>query len=152
MGFFTINYCGFIVRGFTVFLHLVNTNPITVCQYDFTIVFQILLYKSFYFKEIHCINESTLFLRNLIHDCGLRLKTNAITVQTRRIRDGFIEADSDEKCLVQSDWNLEKLEANISTLNRETLKFLEEHDKQILVSTASIKQLQTHKADDQGNQ
>lgn len=81
-------------------------------------------------------------MRNLVHDCGLRLKTNAICVHTRRIRDGFVDASSDEKCLVQNDWTFEQLQANVATLNRVTLEFIEEHDKQILVSSATINRFQ----------
>lgn len=99
-------------------------------------------------KEIHCINESTLFLRNLVHDCGLRLKTHAICVQTRRIRDGFVDVKSDEKCLVQNDWTLEKFQQNVSAMTRDTLDFIEDHDKQILISQEAIRRFQQSQNND----
>lgn len=85
-------------------------------------------------EEVYCINESTVFLRNLVHDCGLRLKTNAVCVQTRRIRDGFVDAD---KCLAFNEWTFEKIQENVTALTQQAVEFVRDNDQQILISTSS---------------
>ncbi|XP_074599186.1 pseudouridylate synthase TRUB2, mitochondrial [Brevipalpus obovatus] len=44
--------------------------------------------------EVQCLNEFMVYLRRLIHDIGLRLKTNATTVSIRRTRLGSYKAEN----------------------------------------------------------
>lgn len=38
--------------------------------------------------EIHCVNESCEYLRKLVHEIGLEMKSTAVSNQLRRIRYG----------------------------------------------------------------
>ena len=44
--------------------------------------------------EVQCLNEFMVYLRRLIHDIGIRLKTNATTVSIRRSRIGQFKAEN----------------------------------------------------------
>ncbi len=62
------------------------------------------------FVEVHIINENNIFLRNLINDIGIRLRTFAICVAMRRTRDGF--ASHDQNCLAYNEWTFNELYEN----------------------------------------
>lgn len=89
--------------------------------------------------EVYCINESNLFLRNLIHDCGIKLKAYAICMQIRRTRDGFVDANDVNNCLVHTEWDsFQRLHDHVIALTEITRERINEYDKQILVGKKRI--------------
>lgn len=96
--------------------------------------------RPFFKLEVYCINESTRFLRNLIHDYAIRLRTYAICEQIRRIKDGFVDlslsADaklSSNDCLVYNDWTLENIRDNLNKVTQITGEYIKKYDKTIVV-------------------
>jgi tRNA U55 pseudouridine synthase TruB len=88
-------------------------------------------YKPFFTIEIHVVNEKNIFLKELIHDIGYRLKTNAICTQIRRIRDGFVDINS---CLVHLDLtNFDKIYTNLRVVNGLAHDSIETSNKTILI-------------------
>ena len=59
-----------------------------------------------------CINETCRYLQTVIHDIGLKLKTNAVCNKIRRIRYGKFTLDH---ALVVDDWTVEEIAKNIKT-------------------------------------
>ncbi|XP_023230077.1 mitochondrial mRNA pseudouridine synthase Trub2-like [Centruroides sculpturatus] len=60
--------------------------------------------------EVHCINETELYLAQLVHDLGLYLKSCAVCVQLRKIRHGHFTLDH---ALLRKHWTLEHILNNI---------------------------------------
>ncbi|KAJ8307007.1 hypothetical protein KUTeg_015091 [Tegillarca granosa] len=60
--------------------------------------------------EIHSINENSDFLKALIHDIGIKLKSTAVCSSIRRIRYGYFTLDH---CLLRADWHFEQILSNI---------------------------------------
>lgn len=52
-------------------------------------------------KEVQCVNETQKFLRKLIHEVGLELRTSAVCSGVRRTRDGPFKA---ENALTRQHW------------------------------------------------
>ena len=71
-------------------------------------------------------------MRNLIHDVGLKLKTYAICVQIRRVKDGFVSADSPH-CLVYPDWELNKIQESTYNLTKIAKEHIRTYDKTVLI-------------------
>jgi hypothetical protein len=90
------------------------------------------MYCFFFLIELHTINESTSFLRNLIHDIGVRLKTYAICVQIRRIKDGFCEVNNS---LGYNEWSFENIEKNLNDITQLSKHYIDKLDKTILVGS-----------------
>ncbi len=67
----------------------------------------------------------------------MRLKTYAICVQIRRIKDSFADVTSDENrenCLAYTEWNdFDKLIENNRTITRMAKDFIKKYDKTVLV-------------------
>ena len=74
--------------------------------------------------EIHVINEKPVFLKELIHDIGYRLKTNAICTQIKRLKDGFVGI---ENSIPYVSWNFDALYANMKEIKAMTY----EHEKKL---------------------
>ncbi|XP_070614916.1 pseudouridylate synthase TRUB2, mitochondrial isoform X1 [Erythrolamprus reginae] len=53
--------------------------------------------------EIHCLHETSQYLRKIIHEIGLELKTTAVCSQVRRVRDGVFVL---EDALLRTQWDL----------------------------------------------
>jgi hypothetical protein len=81
-------------------------------------------------KEIHIINETCLFLRELVHDIGYRLKTNAICTKTRRIRDGFVDV---ALSLPITKWTFDSIYGNNIKLNKLAYDNLKTLNKTVLI-------------------
>lgn len=60
--------------------------------------------------EVHCINETEMYLAQMIHDLGLYLKSCAVCVQLRKIRHGHFTLDH---ALLRKHWTLEHILNNI---------------------------------------
>ncbi|KAG7170636.1 mitochondrial mRNA pseudouridine synthase Trub2-like [Homarus americanus] len=60
--------------------------------------------------EVACINETGVFLKILVHDIGLKLKTSAVCTQMRCIRHGPWTLDH---ALLRKHWTLEHIINNI---------------------------------------
>lgn len=71
-------------------------------------------------------------MRNLIHDIGLKLKTYAICVQIRRVKDGFVEADSPH-CLPHTDWEFQNIYESTLSMSQLAKKMLKKHEKTIII-------------------
>lgn len=83
-------------------------------------------------KEVYTINESTRFLRQLIHDIGMRLKAYAICHQIRRISDGFASYDSQD-CLTSNQLNYESLIRSTEGTTLLAKEYINKYDKTILL-------------------
>ncbi|XP_063000653.1 pseudouridylate synthase TRUB2, mitochondrial isoform X1 [Elgaria multicarinata webbii] len=57
--------------------------------------------------EIHCLHETQQYLRKIVHEIGLELKSSAVCTQVRRIRDGVFILDD---ALLRTQWNLPNIQ------------------------------------------
>ncbi|XP_068012217.1 pseudouridylate synthase TRUB2, mitochondrial isoform X2 [Melanerpes formicivorus] len=57
--------------------------------------------------EIHCLHETQQYLRKVVHEIGLELKSSAVCTQVRRIRDGVFTLDD---ALLRTHWNLQNIQ------------------------------------------
>ncbi|XP_048181202.1 mitochondrial mRNA pseudouridine synthase TRUB2 isoform X2 [Corvus hawaiiensis] len=60
--------------------------------------------------EIHCLHETQQYLRKMVHEIGLELKSSAVCTQVRRIRDGVFTVDD---ALPRTRWNLQSIQEAI---------------------------------------
>ncbi|NWY72062.1 TRUB2 synthase, partial [Erithacus rubecula] len=60
--------------------------------------------------EIHCLHETQQYLRKMVHEMGLELKSSAVCTQVRRIRDGVFTVDD---ALPRTQWNLQSIQEAI---------------------------------------
>ncbi|XP_015270414.1 PREDICTED: probable tRNA pseudouridine synthase 2, partial [Gekko japonicus] len=56
--------------------------------------------------EIHCLHETQQYLRKIIHEIGLELKSTAVCTQVRRVRDGAFTLDD---ALLRTQWTLHNI-------------------------------------------
>ncbi|KAL8174684.1 UNVERIFIED_CONTAM: Mitochondrial mRNA pseudouridine synthase trub2, partial [Gekko kuhli] len=56
--------------------------------------------------EIHCLHETQQYLRKIVHEIGLELKSTAVCTQVRRVRDGAFTVDD---ALLQTQWTLQNI-------------------------------------------
>lgn len=61
--------------------------------------------------EIHAINERTDYLRRLVHDIGLKLKSTAVCTHIHRLRYGHFTL---QHALLRQQWRLEEIVKNMS--------------------------------------
>ncbi|KAG8141817.1 hypothetical protein E2320_006492 [Naja naja] len=60
--------------------------------------------------QIHCLHENQQYLRKVVHEIGLELKTTAVCSQVRRVRDGiFVLQDT----LLRTQWDLPNIQRAI---------------------------------------
>ncbi len=78
------------------------------------------------------INESSRFLRNLMHDIGLRLKSYALCQQIRRTKYGFVDHDS-KNCLALNGLNLSCLLENNQALSEIAKDYIKTYDKTVVI-------------------
>ncbi|XP_071820565.1 pseudouridylate synthase TRUB2, mitochondrial-like [Apostichopus japonicus] len=64
--------------------------------------------------EVHCLRESAQYLRKVINDVGLFLKTNAVSIKVRKIQEGPFSLDN---CLLRKDWRLDPILDALRTCN-----------------------------------
>ncbi|KAH0615567.1 hypothetical protein JD844_005008 [Phrynosoma platyrhinos] len=57
--------------------------------------------------EIHCLHETQQYLRKIVHEIGLELKSSAVCTQVRRVRDGVFTL---ENALLRTQWNLSNIQ------------------------------------------
>ncbi|XP_071621894.1 pseudouridylate synthase TRUB2, mitochondrial [Heliangelus exortis] len=57
--------------------------------------------------EIHCLHETQQYLRKVVHEIGLELKSSAVCTQVRRIRDGVFTL---EDALLRTHWDLQSVQ------------------------------------------
>ncbi|NXJ08553.1 TRUB2 synthase, partial [Odontophorus gujanensis] len=60
--------------------------------------------------EIHCLHETQQYLRKVVHEIGLELKSSAVCTQVRRTRDGVFTL---EDALLRTQWNLQSVQKAI---------------------------------------
>uniref|UniRef100_A0A670Z4I0 TruB pseudouridine synthase family member 2 n=2 Tax=Pseudonaja textilis TaxID=8673 RepID=A0A670Z4I0_PSETE len=60
--------------------------------------------------EIHCLHENQQYLRKIVHEIGLELKTTAVCSQVRRVRDGVFVLDD---ALLRTEWDLPNIQRAI---------------------------------------
>uniref|UniRef100_A0A8D2PKG1 TruB pseudouridine synthase family member 2 n=1 Tax=Zosterops lateralis melanops TaxID=1220523 RepID=A0A8D2PKG1_ZOSLA len=60
--------------------------------------------------EIHCLHETQQYLRKMVHEIGLELKSSAVCTQVRRIRDGVFTVDD---ALPRTQWNMQSIQEAI---------------------------------------
>ncbi|XP_061208874.1 pseudouridylate synthase TRUB2, mitochondrial isoform X2 [Neopsephotus bourkii] len=60
--------------------------------------------------EIHCMHETQQYLRKVVHEIGLELKSSAVCTQVRRTRDGVFTLDD---ALLRSQWSLQNVRSAI---------------------------------------
>ncbi|XP_057261933.1 pseudouridylate synthase TRUB2, mitochondrial [Pezoporus wallicus] len=60
--------------------------------------------------EIHCLHETQQYLRKMVHEIGLELKSSAVCTQVRRTRDGVFTLDD---ALLRSQWSLQNVRSAI---------------------------------------
>ncbi|KAJ7409825.1 TruB pseudouridine synthase family member 2 [Pitangus sulphuratus] len=56
--------------------------------------------------EIHCLHETQQYLRKIVHEIGLELKSSAVCTQVRRTRDGVFTLDD---ALPRTQWDLRSI-------------------------------------------
>ncbi|KAJ6654611.1 hypothetical protein lerEdw1_006764 [Lerista edwardsae] len=60
--------------------------------------------------EIHCLHETQQYLRKIVHEIGLELKSTAVCTHVRRVRDGVFTLDD---ALLRTQWNLQNIQTAI---------------------------------------
>lgn len=53
------------------------------------------------------MHETQQYLRKIVHEIGLELKSSAVCTQVRRVRDGVFTLDD---ALLRSQWNLKNIQ------------------------------------------
>ena len=91
------------------------------------------LSRPFFKIEVYSINESTKFLRNLIHDIGMRLRTYAVCMQIRRTQYGFVSYDSKECLAFNQMLDFEPIHQSIRTLTPLSSEYIRNFDKTVLI-------------------
>lgn len=71
--------------------------------------------------EIHCVNEYEGYLKALIHEIGMKLRSSAHCTGIQCIRHSYFTIDN---ALLKKHWNLQNIIENMEQCN----KILEEHD------------------------
>ncbi|XP_065709817.1 pseudouridylate synthase TRUB2, mitochondrial isoform X1 [Patagioenas fasciata] len=83
--------------------------------------------------EVHCLHETQQYLRKIVHEIGLELKSSAVCTQVRRIRDGVFTLDD---ALLRTQWNLQSIQKAIwdcqLKVKTELEKTLGHQDKSLL--------------------
>ncbi|XP_053354955.1 mitochondrial mRNA pseudouridine synthase TRUB2 [Clarias gariepinus] len=69
--------------------------------------------------EVQCVNETQQFLRKLVHEVGLELRTNAVCTKLRRTRDGPFKM---EDALTHHHWTAKDILPAIANFRRTTRK------------------------------
>ncbi|TVK90547.1 putative tRNA pseudouridine synthase 2 [Bagarius yarrelli] len=69
--------------------------------------------------EVQCVNETQRFLRKLVHEVGLELRTNAVCTKVRRTRDGPFKI---EDALIRHYWTADDIIPAIANFRRTTRK------------------------------
>uniref|UniRef100_A0A8B9Q4D6 TruB pseudouridine synthase family member 2 n=1 Tax=Apteryx owenii TaxID=8824 RepID=A0A8B9Q4D6_APTOW len=86
--------------------------------------------------EIHCLHETQQYLRKIVHEIGLELKSSAVCTQVRRIRDGVFTLDD---ALLRTHWNLQSIQNAIRDcqlkVKTEIEKTLGPRDRSVLHKT-----------------
>ncbi|KAM9176390.1 pseudouridylate synthase TRUB2, mitochondrial isoform 1-T1 [Mergus octosetaceus] len=89
--------------------------------------------------EIHCVHETQQYLRKIVHEIGLELKSCAVCTQVRRIRDGVFTLDD---ALLRTQWNLQSIRNAISDcqlkVREELEKTLGHQDKSVPKMAAEV--------------
>lgn len=70
-------------------------------------------------SDVQCVNETQQFLRKLIHEVGLELRTTAVCTKVRRTRDGPFKMDH---ALTHQHWTADDIVAAVSKFHRTTQK------------------------------
>lgn len=60
----------------------------------------------FFTPEVQCVNETQKYLRKLIHEVGLELRTTAVCSGVRRTRDGLFKV---ENALARQHWTTDNI-------------------------------------------
>ncbi|KFU84299.1 putative tRNA pseudouridine synthase 2, partial [Chaetura pelagica] len=85
------------------------------------------------FKQIHCLHETQQYLRKIVHEIGLELKSSAVCTQVRRIRDGVFTL---EDALLRTQWDLQSIQNAIQNcqlkVKTELEKTLGQQDRSLL--------------------
>lgn len=83
--------------------------------------------------EVHCLHETQQYLRKIVHEIGLELKSSAVCTQVRRTRDGVFTLDD---ALLRTQWNLQSIQKAIwdcqLKVKTELEKTLGHQDKSLL--------------------
>ncbi|XP_009999042.1 PREDICTED: probable tRNA pseudouridine synthase 2, partial [Chaetura pelagica] len=83
--------------------------------------------------EIHCLHETQQYLRKIVHEIGLELKSSAVCTQVRRIRDGVFTL---EDALLRTQWDLQSIQNAIQNcqlkVKTELEKTLGQQDRSLL--------------------
>ncbi|XP_066521860.1 mitochondrial mRNA pseudouridine synthase TRUB2 isoform X2 [Hoplias malabaricus] len=69
--------------------------------------------------EVQCVNETQSYLRKLLHEVGLELRTTAVCTKVRRTRDGPFKI---EDALIHKHWTADDIMSSIANLRRTTRK------------------------------
>ncbi|GAA6090172.1 mitochondrial mRNA pseudouridine synthase TRUB2 [Tachysurus ichikawai] len=69
--------------------------------------------------EVQCVNESQRFLRKLVHEVGLELRTNAVCTKVRRTRDGPFKI---EDALSHHHWTADDIIPAVANFRHTTRK------------------------------
>lgn len=88
------------------------------------------------------MNETQRFLRKLVHEVGLELRTNAVCTKVRRTRDGPFKM---EDALTHHHWTAEDIIPAIANFRRTTRK-IRKNDiyRQVVKQTDTTAQTQGH--------
>uniref|UniRef100_UPI00398F6FA6 pseudouridylate synthase TRUB2, mitochondrial isoform X3 n=1 Tax=Pristiophorus japonicus TaxID=55135 RepID=UPI00398F6FA6 len=60
--------------------------------------------------EIQCVHETQQYLRKVVHEMGLELKSSAVCTHVRRTRDGIFTLDD---ALIRTHWDLRRIQAAV---------------------------------------
>ncbi|XP_060613156.2 pseudouridylate synthase TRUB2, mitochondrial isoform X1 [Anolis sagrei] len=72
--------------------------------------------------EIHCLHETQQYLRKVVHEIGLELKSSAVCTQVRRVQDGVFML---EDALLRTQWSLPNIQKAIEKSRLKVIKELQ---------------------------
>ncbi|XP_069791035.1 pseudouridylate synthase TRUB2, mitochondrial [Narcine bancroftii] len=86
--------------------------------------------------EIQCVHETQQYLRKIIHEIGLELKSSAVCTSVRRTREGVFSLDD---TLIKTEWNLQNISTAVQHSQlRVEAALLEEHWRRTAFSGESM--------------
>ncbi|XP_063289048.1 pseudouridylate synthase TRUB2, mitochondrial [Pelobates fuscus] len=71
--------------------------------------------------EIECMHETQQYLRKIVHEIGLELRSSAVCTKVRRIRDGPFTVDG---ALLRTHWDLQSISQAISKNRGQTAELM----------------------------
>ncbi|XP_067868923.1 mitochondrial mRNA pseudouridine synthase TRUB2 [Heterodontus francisci] len=86
--------------------------------------------------EIQCLHETQQYLRKVVHEMGLELKSSAVCTHVRRTRDGIFTL---EDALIRTQWDLQSIQAAVrASRSKVEVQLREDSWRHVAISAEDI--------------